>query len=127
LKRILLFLFVITLSLWLTLSVFAYGVEQSVDDDHEYYYDDYYYDEDHESEEESSFDVGSNLLIALVAGLVISLIITGVMRSQMKSVRAERAARNYIRHNSMNILRSHDLYLYSHVTKRPKPQNNNKR
>lgn len=131
-------LFIITSLVLLSsvvLSACAYSDEFYFDD---YYYDGYYYDDDdyyydddydHSYEEEGSaeFVWWKSALISLAIGLGISLIITGIMRSKMKSVRFNNAARNYIRQNSMNITRSSDMYLYSHVTKIPKPQNNKKR
>lgn len=135
-KRLLFFVAVISLAVFasIVLSANSAQIDLDYEIDKEYLYDgesrdeDEYYDEyDDISGYESSFNLGENLLIALAVGLVIALIITGIMRSQMKSVRFERAARNYIRLNSMKITRSHDMYLYSHISKRPKPQNNNKR
>lgn len=102
----------------------AYWAEE----DYDYYYSDEYGQEGYDPEEYSdSFEVGKNLAIAFVVGLVISLIITGVMRSKMKSVRYERSARNYIKSGSMAVTRSRDMYLYSHTTRREKPRNDNKR
>ena len=128
-KRIVLFIMTLIFLSWLTsVCVFAYTYNEygySYGYDYDYDYDDYYSYE--EEEYSAEFAYGKNVLISLVIGLVISLIITGVMRSKMRSVRFENAARNYIRQNSMNITRSHDRYLYSHVTKVAKPQKNNRK
>ncbi len=108
----------------LIMSVLAVSVSA-----YEYYYDSENYEAEYYDNTEYSgeFKIGKSILISLGVGLVISLIITGIMRSKMKSVRFENAARNYIKQGSMNIVRSRDMYLYSHVTKTPKPQNNNKK
>lgn len=89
----------------------------------EYYEDDYSYDGD----EAVEFNLSGTVMLSLGVGLVIALIITGIMRAGMKSVRAQRAASNYIRRGSMTVVRRSDVYLYSHVTKTARPQNNNKR
>ena len=128
-KRIIAFLVIVCAVLSFT--VISVGAYYDYLDQQYYGYDDYsedYYDEYEDDEDyPKSFNIGRSLLIAFIVGLVISLIITGIMRSKMKSVRYERAASNYIKQGSMNVLRSRDIYLYSTVTKIPKPQNNNKR
>ena len=66
---------------------------------------------------ESPFEAGASLLIALVIGLIVALIVTGIWRSQLKSVRPQAAAANYLKPGSLLITGSQDLYLYSTVTK----------
>ena len=124
-KKSVYYIIVICLMLsFLGMNVFAY---YDYDSDYygynDYYEDEYYIENDYE---DVGFEIGKAVLISIGVGLVISLIVTGIMRSKMKSVRFERAAKNYIRPGSMKLLRSHDMYLYSHVTKTPKPQNNKK-
>ena len=65
-----------------------------------------------------------NILICLVIGLVIALIVTGIMRSQLKSVRPKHTARDYVRSGSLQITGAFDLYLYSQVSRRAKPKQN---
>lgn len=67
--------------------------------------------------DEEGFDVGKSLLISLAAGLVIALIVTGVMRGQLKSVRRQHAANQYTKPGSMNVTSATDLYLYRNVTR----------
>lgn len=135
-NRVILFVLLsLVFSLFMAVGVSAYYDDYYYDGYYydDYDYDDYYYDETYENEENPSdnssdeFDWGQSILIALGVGLVIALIITGIMRSSMKSVRFNNAAANYIVRGSMNITRSRDMYLYSTVTKIPKPQNNNNR
>ena len=60
--------------------------------------------------------------VALVIGLVTALIVTGVMKSQLKSVAPQRDATSYVREGSMNLTNSRELFLYRdvHRTERPK-------
>lgn len=64
-----------------------------------------------------------NLVIALVIGFVISLIVTGGMRSELKTVQSQLAANSYIREGSMNLTKERDLFLYRHVERRERPKN----
>lgn len=66
---------------------------------------------------EDPFNVGGTLLVALVIGLIAALIVTGIWRAQLKSVRAKGSAADYVKAGSLSITGSHDLYLYSNVTK----------
>lgn len=65
------------------------------------------------------------LPISIVIGMVISLIITGIMRFQMRSVRRQTAASEYMKPGSMNLTASRDLFLYSKVNRVAKPKDNN--
>lgn len=56
-------------------------------------------------------------------GLVISLIITGVMRGQMKSVRRKPDAADYMQKDSLHITRKNDLFLYHQISRSAKPKN----
>ena len=60
--------------------------------------------------------------LALVIGLVTALIVTGVMKSRLKSVAPQRDATSYVRQGSMKLTNQRDLYLYRevHRTERPK-------
>ena len=64
------------------------------------------------------------IAISMVVGLVIGGIVAGVMAMQMKSVRAQSGADSYLRSGSMRMYNSRDIYLYSHVTRTPKPKSN---
>ena len=67
----------------------------------------------------------STLLICLGIGFVIALIATGIMKGQLKSVRSQSAAAEYVKQDSLNVTESHDLFLYRNITRRPKPKSNN--
>lgn len=64
------------------------------------------------------------LPIALVIGFVIAKIVVGNMKSELKTVRAQVAANNYVKSGSMHIDTSRDLFLYHTVTKTAKPKDN---
>jgi len=68
------------------------------------------------------FISGKRLIVSLIVGVIFALIITGVMKSQLKSVRFQPAATNYLRNNSFNLKVSRDLFLYSRIDRRPKPK-----
>lgn len=59
---------------------------------------------------------------SLLIGMVLSLIITGFMRLQMKSVCRQSAAADYVRPGSMRVTRNNDIYLYSHMNRTAKPK-----
>lgn len=61
--------------------------------------------------------------IAIVIGFVISKIIVGNMKNQLKTVRTQKAASNYIKNGSMNITENRDMFLYHTVTKTARPKN----
>ena len=60
--------------------------------------------------------------VALVIGLVTALIVTGVMKSQLKSVAPQPDASSYVRQGSMRLTNQRDHFLYRdvHRTERPK-------
>ena len=60
--------------------------------------------------------------VALVIGLITALIVTGVMKSRLKSVAPQRDATSYVRQGSMKLTNQRDLFLYRdvHRTERPK-------
>lgn len=62
------------------------------------------------------------LLISVGIGFVISLIVTGVMKGKLKSVRRQTAAKDYLVPGSLNVTQSRDMFLYRNVTRRAKPK-----
>lgn len=63
------------------------------------------------------FDILFNLLVAAVVGFVIAIITVSVMKNQLKSVRPQRAASNYVRQGSFNLTKSYDIFLYRNITR----------
>ena len=70
------------------------------------------------------FEWGPTLLISLLVGLTVALIVTSIMKAQLKSVRANDTATEYVRRGSMNIKVSRDIFLYRHVSRIKKPESN---
>lgn len=62
-------------------------------------------------------------LIALAVGLVVGLITILIMRSQMNTAKPQRSAMGYVKNGSFNLHTHFDFYLYSRVTKTPRPKN----
>ena len=60
--------------------------------------------------------------ISIAIGFVLALLCTLGMRSQLKSVRQQESAVDYVRKGSMDVTRSNDIYLYSTVTRTEKPK-----
>ena len=73
-------------------------------------------------DEHFNFPIMRNVGIALVVGVIVAFCVTGVMRSKLKSVRWQNNARQYVREGSFKLTRSRDLYLYSTVTRVPRPK-----
>lgn len=73
---------------------------------------------------DSEFSVGKSLLISVVIGFVVAFIATSVMKSQLKTVRAKSGATEYVTQGSMKLTQSRDLYLYSNVSRVPRPKSN---
>lgn len=70
------------------------------------------------------FDLTKNIVISLVIGVAAALIVTALMRRQLKSVRRKAAAGEYLKEGSMQLTTSSDLYLYRHVSKTAIPKSN---
>lgn len=64
------------------------------------------------------------LLISVVIGLIIALVVTGSMKSKLKTVRKQSSAANYVKNNSMRITDSRDMFLYNTVERTEKPKSN---
>lgn len=60
--------------------------------------------------------------VSLGIGLVLAFLCTMGMRAQLKSVRSQESAVDYVRKGSMNVTRSNDIFLYSTVTRTAKPK-----
>ena len=66
------------------------------------------------------FAAGKNLLIALIVGLVVSVIVVLILKGQLKSVRQQNQADAYVKPGSMQLRIQQDLYLYRNVTRTKK-------
>lgn len=67
---------------------------------------------------------GKTIAICMAVGLLIGLIAVGVMSAKMKTVRLQSGASDYVRTGSMSVSRSRDIFLYSQVTRTPRPKSN---
>lgn len=63
-------------------------------------------------------------LVCAGIGLVAALITTLVMKSQLRSVRAQRSANSYVVDGSFQLTHSRDIYLFRNVSRTPKPKSN---
>lgn len=70
------------------------------------------------------FNPLKSLLIAIVIGFVLALLITSIMKGQLKTVRPQSAASNYVKKDSMNLTENRDRFLYSHVSRQEIPKDN---
>ena len=70
------------------------------------------------------FPLFESIAISLIVGFVIALIITLIMKGKLKTVHFQKNASIYVKRGSMNVTHARDLYLYSRVTRTPKPRDN---
>ena len=68
------------------------------------------------------FDFGVNLILCLIIGLVAALIVTGSMKRKLKTVRQQARADEYVVPGSLQMTRSADLFLYSHLARTERSQ-----
>ena len=60
------------------------------------------------------------ILISLGVGVVLSLIIVGRMKAQLKTVRFQTTAGSYVKDGSLDITESRDMFLYETISKTKK-------
>lgn len=68
------------------------------------------------------FWFGGYLGISLGIAFVISLIVTGVMRSKLKTVHNQSGADTYVKKGGLKLTKENDLFLYRHIDRREKPK-----
>ena len=56
-------------------------------------------------------------LVCIVIGAALGIAVVQGMKAQLKSVRKEKSAANYVRPGSMNLTGKQDLFLYSNVNR----------
>lgn len=74
--------------------------------------------------DEEVSDLDASLFIAFPSGAVIALIVLLALRSSMHTKKAQHGAASYEVEGSYNLRRHQDLFLYSKMSKREKPQQN---
>ncbi len=67
---------------------------------------------------------GTVLLIGFGGGFAVALVVVLIMKGQLKSVRGQSAAKEYLKQGSLNVTVSRDLFLYNTMTRVPKPKSN---
>ena len=65
-----------------------------------------------------------NVIIALVIGLAAAFFATGSMKKKLKSVVQKAQADDYVTPGSLQITKSRDFHLYTHIDRREKPKSN---
>jgi len=68
------------------------------------------------------FRTGMNLLIAVAIGVLAAFLVTGIMKSKLKSVKYNNRADCYVVDGSMHISNSNDMFMYSNIVKREKAE-----
>lgn len=63
-----------------------------------------------------------DIVLAFGIAFIIALIVTGIMRWQLKTVYSQSAADNYIKQDSMQLTKKDDLLLYKHVERKKRPE-----
>ena len=64
-----------------------------------------------------------NLILAFGIAFIISLIVTGIMKGQLRSVYSRSEADNYMKQGSLQLTKKNDLFLYRHVDRRRRAEN----
>jgi uncharacterized protein len=68
--------------------------------------------------EQILFNIGLSLFLGLLAGTIVATILKG----QLKSVKQQQLAHEYIRQNSFQVRSGNDQFLYKHITRKEKPK-----
>ena len=82
--------------------------------------------EDYSSDSDNS--ILTTVLVSVGIGILLALLIPmSILKGELKSVRRENAAANYVRDNSMNLTTKRDIFLYRNVVRTPIPKANQKK
>ena len=66
------------------------------------------------------FNFGKNLLICLVIGIIAGVVVAFILKGQLKTVRIQDQASDYVKPGSMQVTVSNDFFLYRDVTRTKK-------
>ena len=66
------------------------------------------------------------LLISIVIGVAIGFVVVSILKSQLRSVRRQSGAANYLDAGSLTLRINRDRYLYQNTTRTPRPKADNK-
>lgn len=64
------------------------------------------------------------LLISLLIGVAIGFVVVSVLKSQLRSVRRQSGAANYLTEGSLDLRVCQDRYLYQNTTRTPRAKSN---
>ncbi|MBR3971857.1 MAG: TPM domain-containing protein [Ruminococcus sp.] len=64
------------------------------------------------------------IFISLGVGIIIAFIVVLIMKAQLKSVRFQPKANNYLKNGSLNVTQARDIFLYSTIVRTEKPKSN---
>lgn len=70
------------------------------------------------------FNFGKNLLICLVIGIIAGVVVAFILKGQLKTVRKQDQASDYVKPGSMQVTVSNDFFLYRDVTRTKKESSN---
>lgn len=98
-----------------------YGYDYGYDYDNGYGYD-YVYDYGYGYPRQTNYFLLT--AVSLVLGFLASMIPMGIMKRQIKNVRAKSGAEDYTRPGSMQLTHRMDRYLYTHTSRVRRAQNN---
>ena len=71
-----------------------------------------------------SFPVGSSLFVSMIIGVIAAGCVGAALKRQLKSVRPQNGAADYTKSTLPDLTVEQDIYLYSTMSKRPKPKSN---
>lgn len=69
------------------------------------------------------YNLPLSLAVSVAIGFLAAFIVTGIMKSKLKTVRMKAAASDYVKPGSLAINSSRDIFLYRQVTRTAKPKN----
>ena len=70
------------------------------------------------------FNFGKNFMICLVIGIIAGVVVAFVLKGQLKSVRKQNRASDYVKPGSMQVTVRNDFFLYRNVTRTKKQSSN---
>lgn len=74
---------------------------------------------------QEAFGFAGNLVLAFAVAFIIALIVTGIMKGQLKTVCSQSAADDYMNKDSLHLTKNDDLFLYRNVDRREKKEDDN--
>ncbi|MCQ2480983.1 MAG: hypothetical protein MJ121_02575 [Clostridia bacterium] len=100
----------------------------AVDDETEIAFGDEYDDDADYSAKDSGFfsNIGGKILFSLIIGLVVAGIYVSILKGQLKSVKMNSGASDYMVKDSLKLSVKSDVYLYKNTSSTPKPKSNTK-